>query len=262
MDTRLLDIPFILSILFHPRADQPHYLNAEGKIIDGMIPVEGDVVLGYRLYKYEAEKPVILYFHGNGEIASDYNTIAKLYHDVGASLLVVDYRGYGWSTGRPLVSTLLSDTEAVYNALPNILKNAGLENSPIFVMGRSLGSTCAIHIVHQHPDFFKGLIVESGIAHVVPLLARLGLSPHLLGSIPDPLQNVAKMQKIGLPLLIIHGERDSLLPVANGQVLCDASPAEKKRILRIPGAEHNDLMFVGLRQYMGAIQNFIYSTVT
>ncbi|KAB2904555.1 MAG: alpha/beta hydrolase [Anaerolineae bacterium] len=253
----LLDNPFVLSILFHPRTDQPRYLEVAGKVQDGMIPVENDVVLGYRLYVHEPGKPVLLYFHGNGEIASDHDGIASLYHGIGASLLVVDYRGYGWSTGKPLVSTLLSDTEAVYNTLPDILKKANLSTSPLFIMGRSLGSLCAIHVAHQHPDFFKGLIVESGLAHILPLLARLGLSPHLLGSIPDPIGNVSKMQKITLPLLVIHGEQDSLVPVANGQALYDASPAERKTILRIPGAEHNDLMFVGLHQYMGAIQKFM-----
>lgn len=257
MDTALMNNPFILSILFHPRSAQPHYLNAAGSIRDGLIPVENDVALGYRLYIHKPGKPVILYFHGNGEIASDYDSIAPLYHKIGASLLVVDYRGYGWSTGRPLTTTLLTDMEAVYRALPGILESAGLADSPVFVMGRSLGSICAIQIAHQHPEFFKGIIIESGIGYVMPLLLRLGLPSFLTGNLPDPIGNVEKMKSLSLPLLVIHGERDSLLPVTNGQTLYDASPAEKKTILRIPGGEHNDLMYVGLNSYFAAIQKFV-----
>jgi fermentation-respiration switch protein FrsA (DUF1100 family) len=256
MDARLLDNPLVLSTLFYPRRDNSGQSRLKN-VYDGMIPVGGDIVLGYRLYAYPHQQAVIVYFHGNGEIASDHDDIAPEFERAGASLLVVDYRGYGWSTGRPLVSALLSDTESVYDALPEILTRANLPDTAIFVMGRSLGSACAIHVGAQHPDRFKGLIIESGFAHAIPLLARLGLPIHMLGSIPDPIGNVHKIRTLELPLLVIHGERDTLIPVANGQTLYDASPAPHKRILRVAGAGHNDLLLSGLDQYFGAISQFI-----
>jgi uncharacterized protein len=256
MDAKLLDNPLVLSTLFYPRRDEAGHSKLKNAR-DGTIPVEGDIALGYRLYAYSDRRAVIVAFHGNGEIASDYDFMAPDYEKAGASLLVVDYRGYGWSTGRPLVSALLSDTEAVYNALPAVLREASLPDDTVFVMGRSLGSACAVHLASQHPDRFKGVIIESGFAHAIPLLARLGLPVEVLGNIPDPIGNVQKVQTLQLPLLVIHGERDSLIPVANGQALHDASPAALKRIVRIATAGHNDLLLNAWDQYFGAIAEFI-----
>ena len=115
MDSNHLDHPLIRTILFYPRPAKPgssHRPNA----VDGTIPVEGDVALGYRLFRHEAGAPVIVLFHGNGEIAHDYDDLAPMYHRAGASLLVVDYRGYGWSNGQPRASALLPDACLLYTS--------------------------------------------------------------------------------------------------------------------------------------------------
>jgi len=124
-------------------------------------------------------------------------------------------------------------------------------------MGRSLGSVPAIQAAHAYPERFKGLIIESGFAHTIPLLARLGVPTDVLTGLPDPIGNARKIAEIGLPLLVIHGERDSLIPVENGQALYDASPATHKRLLRIPGAGHNDLLMADLDGYFAAIAHFL-----
>lgn len=258
MSPSLLDNPLVLTILFHPRRDEPGFSRVDNAA-DGTIPVEEGIALGYRLYKHQPGQPVVVYFHGNGEIASDYDGIAQEYQRAGASLLVVDYRGYGWSTGRPLVSALLSDMGAVYEALPDILEGAGLAEGRLYVMGRSLGSACGIHLVHRHPDRFAGLIIESGFAYTIPLLTRLGLPDRLTGALRDPIGNVDKIREIGLPLLVIHGERDTLIPISNGEALYEASPAEDKRMVRIPRAGHNDLLYFGPGEYFSAIKEFINS---
>jgi fermentation-respiration switch protein FrsA (DUF1100 family) len=252
----LLDNPLLQSILFYPRAAQPGSSRLPG-VQDGTIPVEDGIVLGYRLYAHTAGAPVILYFHGNGEIASDHDYYAGEYQLAGASLLVVDYRGYGWSTGQPKVSALVADVDPVLAALPEVLAQAGLSGEVLVVMGRSLGSVPAIQAAYASPERFKGLIIESGFAHTIPLLARLGVPAEVLAGLPDPIGNARKIAEIGLPLLVIHGERDSLIPVANGQALHDASPAADKRILRIPGAGHNDLLMADPDGYFAAIAQFL-----
>ena len=120
-----------------------------------------------------------------------------------------------------------------------------------------MGSACAIHIAHQHPDNFTGLIIESGFAHTIPLLARLGLPVESLGDIPDPIGNIPKMQEIRLPLLVIHGERDGIIPVRQGQTLYDSSPAQHKMLLRVPHAGHNDLVAIAKGRYFNAIRHFV-----
>jgi len=256
VDLKDLDNPLVLSTLFYPRPGTPG-TSALDNVHDGTIPVADDVVLGYRLYRHTPGAPLVVYFHGNGEIASDYDGIAPDYHRAGASLLVVDFRGYGWSTGKPLVSALLADVEPLLDALPDAIQAAGVTSTARLVMGRSLGSACAIHAAHHHPDHFNGLIIESGFARATRLLARLGLPERVLGGLHDPVGNDRKMAKIKLPLLVIHGERDQIIPVENGQALYDASPAEDKRLLRIPRAGHNDLLFYGGQPYFQAIKQFV-----
>lgn len=256
MDVELLDTPLILSLLFYPQPAQPGKSRVAG-VTDGSIPVADDVELGYRLYTHQPGAPVILYFHGNGEIVSDYDDLAGEYRRAGASLLVVDYRGYGWSNGEPKISTLLPDVEQVHHAVPGILEKAGLGESRLFLMGRSLGSLWAIHLAHCYPDSYSGLIIESGFAQLFPLLGRMGLQVLPGRRAKDPIGNLDKMKEIKLPLLVIHGESDLLIPFKQGQMLYDASPATHKRLLMIERGGHNDLLFRGAEEYFNVIAEFI-----
>jgi pimeloyl-ACP methyl ester carboxylesterase len=257
MSLSLFDNPVIHSALFHPRPARPGY-SSLSTVRDGVIPVEDGVELGYRLYVHAPAAPVILYFHGNGEIASDHDMFAPRYRNAGASLLVVDYRGYGWSTGTPRVSALLSDAEIVVSAVPPIVQEAGLSDHALFVMGRSLGSASAIHAAYTYPERFRGMIIESGFSNAPRLLSNLGIPAGLVGAIlPDPVGNEHKLSTLTQPLLVIHGERDTLLPIRNAEELIAASASVDKRFERIPGAGHNDLTFFGMAQYFGAIATFL-----
>lgn len=261
MDFNIFDTPPIRSILFYPRRGIP--LSApKNNIADGTIPVGDGVELGYRLFINEDKSaPLLLYFHGNGEIASDYNMVSREFLDLGLSLLVIDYRGYGWSTGEPRVKHLISDVEPVMSALTDIREQHNLSGEKTLVMGRSLGSVPGIEAAYQYGDKLDGLIIESGFAQLPPLLARLGLPVQWQATLPDPIGNLRKMTEIKLPLLVIHGERDSLIPVANGQKLYDASPSNNKHIARIPDVGHNDLM-VRRDDYFGAIRSFLDTFLT
>jgi len=259
MSSHPLDHPFITSHLFYPRTAQGGISRVPGAV-DGMIPVDDGIALGYRFYLHRVESPVILYFHGNGEVASDYDGIAPLFFDIGASLLVVDYRGYGWSTGTPLTSKLLPDAEAVVVALPTIFAAANIPDPRLFVMGRSLGSAPAVHVAVTFPDRFNGLILDSGFAAMPSVMRRLGIQPEQFSLTDQELAPVGKARKLRLvmlPLLVLHGEADTLLPVEQGQALYDASPTENKTILRISSAGHNDLMLIGMQRYFNAIAAFI-----
>lgn len=252
-----LDDPQINALIFYPRRAQPGSSRLDGAR-DGTIPTGGGAELGYRLYRHAPHAPVVVLFHGNGEIAPDYDGIAPLYAERSLSLLVVDYRGYGWSSGVPRLSALLPDALAVYEALPGLFAGAGVQpDAPLCVMGRSLGSAPAIHLAREVGGAFAGLIVESGFARTLPLLARLGLPSERFAAVPDPFDNLSKVGELHLPLLIIHGERDALIPVAEAEALFEASPSQNKRLLRIAGAGHNDLLGMNPDQYFDAIDSFI-----
>jgi hypothetical protein len=256
MSLKLLDNPLVTSRLFYPRRAVAG-TSALPKVHDGSIPVAEDVALGYRLYAHESGAPMILYFHGNGEVASDHDMFAEYYRGIGVSLLVVDYRGYGWSSGQPRASALIEDVAPVIDALPRVLKQANLTGEWLYVMGRSLGSAPAIQAAHAHKYLFTGLIIESGFSNAMRLLSLLGVPQIIAGNIPDPVGNRRKIAEIDLPLLLIHGERDTLLPAVNAEELYIASPAKHKHFVRIGSAGHNDLMLVGINTYFDSIAQFI-----
>jgi hypothetical protein len=251
---QLLDSPMVTSMLFYPRPARP---GASGipNTRDGTFAVADGVHLGYRLFRPADPAGVILFFHGNGEIAADYDPIAPFFFAINAALLVVDYRGYGWSSGRPLTSALIRDAEAIMPSLPDALDD--LAAKPLYVMGRSLGSAPASHLAYRLPERFRGVILESAFADMPSVVARLGLPIALPIGDDLPLNNIGKIAQSDLPLLVIHGERDQLLPVENGQRLYDASPAPRKRILRVPGAGHNDVMVADTDAYFGTIRDLI-----
>jgi pimeloyl-ACP methyl ester carboxylesterase len=102
-DVSALDRPEVLQYLFHPRKEG---LRAPPQgAIDFFIPVEEGEKLGARFYPAGPKEPHLLFFHGNGEIASDYDTIGPAYNRYSINFLVVDYRGYGRSTGLPQPAT-------------------------------------------------------------------------------------------------------------------------------------------------------------
>lgn len=259
MSEHPLDSPEVIQNLFYPRKASAN-TGQDDSIKDGTVKVDEDVEIGYRLYIKHSSAPVLLYFHGNGEVASDYDSIAPYYHNVGLSLLVVDYRGYGWSTGSPLASKLLPDAQKVLDAIDSILSDSGVvPGRPLFLMGRSLGSAPAIYLAMTNSDKLQGLIIESGYADAPSLFRRLGIA--ISDDIKDdptlPIGNDEKMKKVTIPTLVIHGEHDMLIPVSHGKTLYENSVAENKELLIIPRAGHNDVSFVDMARYFDGIKDFI-----
>ena len=256
MTQPLLDQAKVSQVLFYPRraygpASAPAGVRSIG------VQVEPGIVLGGQLYPAAPDSPAILFFHGNGEIAEDYDDIAPMYTQLGITLLVMDYRGYGTSGGVPTASHLLSDAVFVFEAMGRLLNENGLAPARLHVMGRSLGSAAAIEIAARADERLAGLIVESGFANTFALLARLGLQVRGADEERDGFGNAVKMSRITRPSLIIHGQDDVLIPASDAHELHRRCASPDKQLVLIPRAGHNDLMMVGLTPYMQAIRQFI-----
>lgn len=256
-DLSIFDQPHVLQVMFYPRRDfpeSPSPLNATVHLIG----VEEGISIGCRFYRVGPDSPNILYFHGNGEIASDYDPIAPQYNRRKINLFVADYRGYGISGGRPTATSMIRDAHKIFQGFKEILGKTGM-TGPLFLMGRSLGSASAIELALHYQGEVKGLIVESGFADALGLLSRFGLSikgaSSEIGSF-----NLKKMQSISIPTLIIHSQYDHIIPVDEGIQLHNASGAKKRELVIIPNANHNDLMLVGMEQYFEAIEGFIFAS--
>lgn len=252
----LLDQPSVLRVLFHPRRDNS---TLPLGVYPVAVKVEPGITLGGRLYPSAAENPAILYFHGNGEIAADYDQFAEYYTQLGITLLAIDYRGYGVSNGTPTASNLISDAVAVFDAFDSILKSNRLSPKRLYVMGRSLGSAAAIEVALHAKERLAGLIIESGFAQTFSLLARLGVVVPGADEERDGAGNARKMSQITTRTLIIHGQEDILIPAEQGLILHRVCAAQDKQLVLIPNAGHNNLMMVGRFQYFEAIRQFVSS---
>lgn len=252
----ILDQPDVLQVLFHPRWDDScDPIDPTTRRI--AVEVEPRVSVRGRLYPAAPDSPVILFFHGNGEIAADYDYFAEYFTQLGISLLVIDYRGYGASDGTPTASKLLKDAVTVFEALGNIFASNKFNPQRVYVMGRSLGSAAAIEVALHARERIAGLIIESGFAWTFELLARLGVAVQGADEERDGVGNWLKISRITTPTLIIHGQEDILIPAKHAQELYRCCAAQNKRLLLIAAVGHNNIMILGREQYFPAIEQFV-----
>ncbi|MFW6284390.1 MAG: alpha/beta hydrolase [Desulfosalsimonas sp.] len=251
----ILDRPEILQILFHPRK-APHTPPPSGAV-DLDVAAQDGANLGCRFYPASKQQPHLLFFHGNGEIAADYDPVGPVYNDHGLSLLVADYRGYGKSTGSPTVSAMLSDAHLILDAAADWMKKNG-RTGPLWVMGRSLGSASALELAASRPEAMAGIVIESGFAHTVSLLQHLGMDARALGiRESDVFSNAEKIAKYTGPVLIVHARFDHIIPLSHGQDLYEKCPSETKALEIVENANHNDIMIRAGMDYFRMIRDFI-----
>ena len=255
VDYSNLDRPEVLTVLFHPRSDYEH-IQLPLTSHEVMIPVEENVAVGACFHMISSSGPNILFFHGNGEIVADYAELGPLYNKININFLAVDFRGYGKSDGKPTVTAMMQDCHTILNWALKWLEDGGF-SGPLIVMGRSLGSASALEIASCVPDVIDGLIIESGFAFASPLLELLGISPSAVGfNEEESFGHIDKIKKVDKPTLVIHAEFDHIIPFTDGEALHSASPAKNKTLLKIPGANHNDIFSRGLADYLKAIEVF------
>jgi alpha-beta hydrolase superfamily lysophospholipase len=255
-DYSQIDTSPLLSFLFFPRKD--HTPCPEGAF-DLPVPVGKQVSIFCRFYAGDQSWPWLLFFHGNGEVVSDYDEIAPFYHQKGINLSVADYRGYGASGGSPNFTNLFHDALPIFNAVQEELVRRSMEKD-LWVMGRSMGSLSAVELAGHYPDRIKGIVIESGFASVTRLIRHLNLPSGGIDLESVEQERLAMVRKISLPALIIHGELDSLVPLEEAKDLHRLLGSARKKLVIIPNADHNTIMFAGLEQYFAEIREFIEDT--
>jgi len=246
-------LPQLLQYLFYPR---PDLTPAPENSFDLYVPAEDGIQLMCRFYYQVKDGPWLLFFHGNGEVASDYDLLAPLFHSIGVNVVVNDYRGYGGSGGTPTMAHLVKDAHWVYASVREKLAIDGM-NPELVVMGRSLGSISALELAYGHPETVRGVIIESGFTAVSELIKHLGIPAE--GADLDGIEQQLgrRIEAISVPALIIHGEWDEIVPAWQGRRLHLRLGSPRKKLVVIPGADHNDILFTGMEQYLAAIQEFL-----
>lgn len=252
-DYSVLDRPEVLAAIFHPR---PHWgdFASDDSTTRLLIPVDDDVHIGAAFHMAAPHGVNLLFFHGNGEIVSDYDDLGPLYNQQGMNFMVADYRGYGVSSGDPGVAAMMADCHKIMDFATAWLKSNGY-GGPLIIMGRSLGSASALELASTRSGEIDGLIVESGFAYAAPLLRLLGVDVAGIGFDESRgFGNIDKVRQFDSPTLIIHAEYDHIIPYSDGQALYDAAGAADKWMLTLKGANHNDIFIRGLSEYMSAVK--------
>ena len=249
-----IDRAEINSVLFYPHRNITA-IQVDTFVKEISIPLNsGEVISGIRAQAVNS-KGSILFFHGNGELASDYTDIATIFRQINISFICVDYRGYGNSSGYPGAGSMIDDAHDIFNYVHNLIS---IKNEVFIVMGRSLGCVSALEIAASYENKIDGLIIESGFAQSLPLLTTLGADADYLGvKEEDGFDNGSKIESFAKPLLIIHATEDFLIPINQAQILFNIATSPYKTLLKIPNAGHNDIFFQGMNDYLEAINKLI-----
>ena len=198
--------------------------------------------------KARPDAPVLLYLHGarwNVESAAPRMTRLQ---DMGFSVLAIDYRGFGKSTpGLPSEETAYEDAQAAWRWLA-----ARYPDRPRYIYGHSLGGAIAIDLA-SHVDDERGTIVEATFTSIPDVAATMKWGWLPIGPlITQRFDSLGKVARIGSPLLVVHGDSDSLIETSLGRKLYDAAK-EPKKLLVVEGGTHHSTMSVGFDQYKQAV---------
>jgi pimeloyl-ACP methyl ester carboxylesterase len=160
--------------------------------------------------------PLLMFAHGNGEVADDWIDEFAAPRAWGWSVLLLEYPGYGRSGGSPSETTIVAAAEA---ALRWARRDPRVEGHRIVAYGRSLGGGVAARLAAEHA--LPALILESAFTSVRPLAARFFLPGFL---VRDPFDTLAALARFHGPLLVLHGRDDTIVPPAHGRALAAAVP--------------------------------------
>ena len=193
---------------------------------------------------------VLLFFHGNaGNISHRLDSI-RLFQDLGLSVLIIDYRGYGQSEGRTTERGIYRDADAAWRYL---IEDRGIVASDIVIFGRSLGASVASRLAAQQQPL--ALIVESSFTSVPDIAQHL--YPWLPARWLSRLSHATRdyVRDVRCPVLVVHSRDDEIIPFHHGEAIF-ASANEPRTLLAIRGT-HNDAFLQDERAYIGGLRTFL-----
>ena len=213
---------------------------------------DGVRVRGYFLPRKESRLTVLL-SHGNaGNVSHRLDRAMLLQRQVPVDVLLYDYRGYGRSEGRPDEEGTYRDARAAYRWL----RDRGHAPGRIVSFGESLGAAVALQLALDVE--VRGLVLESPFTSVPDMARAVYPLLPLWPFVRTRYDNLAKAPRLKVPLLVLHGDKDEVVPFTQGRRVFDAAP-EPKRFFAIPGAGHNDTYTTGGEAYWRVLKEFLES---
>jgi fermentation-respiration switch protein FrsA (DUF1100 family) len=221
---------------------------------DRYFPTKDGQSLHAWYFKVPGAQKTALISHGNGGNLTFCRGLIKLMIDCHCSVFIYDYRGYGKSEGEPSLSGICEDGLAAYDYL---VGTCNVEPRSIVLLGLSLGGGITCHIAANRPC--AGIILQStflSLDHVAE--KRAGFVQHHFPdiAIPPSLNNLSALAGKHPPVLIVHGERDHVVPCAEARLLF-AAASEPKGLLLLPNAGHGNLVHRYFNVYASKIADFL-----
>ena len=221
----------------------PHGLAVEDRTL---VADDGERLHGWWVRATGARRGHILFCHGNAGNVASRGAYARLLAAAGFDVLLFDYRGYGRSSGRPSEQGTYRDARA---ALAGLLDEPGTSRERTLYLGESLGAAVALELALETPP--AGVILQSAFTGVRDMAREvLPLMPRAL--VPDAYPSLRLIPQLAAAVLVIHGDRDDLVPVAHGRAL-HAAARGPKRLEVLAGAGHNDLLTLAADEWIAAI---------
>ncbi len=198
----------------------------------------------------EPGRAVLVYFHGNGGSLWNRQDRARRLTEDGRGLLLASYRGYSGSTGTPSEEGLRRDAEAAYRFV------AGrYEPGRIVLYGESLGTGVAVGLAAERPN--GGLILDAPFTSAVDVARGHYWFFPVDWLMRDQFRSLGRIESLKAPLLVLHGDRDGIIPIAHGEKLFAAAP-EPKRFVRLPGVGHAEVLERGglkpVQTFLGEVE--------
>ena len=198
---------------------------------------------------------VVLYLHGNASNIGSHVSLASDLHQLGLSVMMIDYRGYGRSPGPfPSEQRVYTDAQSAWGYL---VKQLQIAPRQIVLYGHSLGGAIAIELAIRHPES-AGLIVDGSFTSIQDMVNRtkqMGIFPVRL-LLHQRFDSIRKVRSLQMPVLFIHGTADEQVPADMSASLHAAAP-HPKQLYFVPGAGHADVGAVGGPQYLQTLQSFL-----
>ena len=229
-------------------ASSPQQIGAEYEEVS-LTTADGHRLHGWYLPADDA-RFTLLFFHGNAGNISHRLDSLMIFRELGLATLIIDYRGYGLSEGKPSEKGTYLDAESAWDYL---LKERGVKAGNIIIFGRSLGGGVATWLAQKKKP--AALVIESTFTSITDIASSLYpyMPVRLLGRIRY--ENIERIDAISSPLLIIHSQQDELIPYSHGQALFQQA-AEPKAFLEISGG-HNGGFLLERDRYLEGLRGFL-----
>jgi fermentation-respiration switch protein FrsA (DUF1100 family) len=198
----------------------------------------------------EKVSPVILHFHGNAGNISHRLHLVQPFLGKGFSFFLFDYRGFGKSAGRPSEKGLYKDGFAAWTYL---VEKEKITPERLVLHGHSIGAAVAIEVALQKK--VRNLVIESGFTSTKDMAKTMPLFSLFSPFLPEHYNNLEKISRVSAPKLVVHGQRDEIVPFSMGEKLF-ANAEDPKFFYPVKDAGHNDVFIVGGEKYFRLFTEF------